>query len=91
MHSVPYGFWLEDQIIQVTVLVICRAMSFESSLNEAHYNNSNLTPFSSKKKSKKLGGSFEKMINLLTPKKSSKSSKDEPKKIKVCILSLIHL
>ncbi|XP_067935041.1 maternal embryonic leucine zipper kinase-like isoform X2 [Watersipora subatra] len=56
-----------------------KAMSLESSLHEAHHNNSAMAQFSSKKKSKKLGGSIEKMLNLLTPRKSSKA---EPKKIK---------
>lgn len=55
----------------------------DSQLHEAHFDNSALTPFSAKKKSRKLGGSFEKVINLLTPRKASKGGKDEPKKTKV--------
>lgn len=54
----------------------------DSQLHEAHFDHAALTPFSSKKK-KKLGGSLEKVINLLTPRKSSKGCKDEIKKIKV--------
>lgn len=57
-------------------------MSLESSLDQVHQNSS-MTPFTSKKKSKKLGGSFEKMMNLFTPRKSFRSGKDDPKKIKV--------
>lgn len=72
----------------LTLLISCRAVSLESSLNEAHHDMSAMTPFSSKKKSKKLGGSLEKMIHLLTPKKSYKAGRDEPKKTKVgdCLL-----
>ncbi|KAF6025755.1 MELK [Bugula neritina] len=57
-----------------------KTKSVDGSLHEAHFDH--LQQFSAKKKSKKLGGSLEKMLNLLTPKKSSKGGKDEPKKTK---------
>lgn len=70
-------------------MAICRTISLDGQLHEAHFDSSALTPFSSKKKTRKLGGSFEKVINLLTPRKSSKGAKDEPKKTKVCYPFLI--
>lgn len=70
-----------QSFLLATVSCACRTKSVDGSLHEAHFDH--LQQFSAKKKSKKLGGSLEKMLNLLTPKKSSKGGKDEPKKTKV--------
>lgn len=64
------------------VVHFLRTQSVDSQLHEAHFDNHAMSVFSAKKKSRKIGGSFEKVLNLLTPRKS-KGSKEEPKKTKV--------
>lgn len=62
--------------------LLYRAQSVDSHMNEVHMDHSAL---SAKKKTRKLGGSFERVINLLTPRKS-KQSKEEIRKTKVTMI-----